>query len=100
MSANASKRTYRNTGLIALQKMTAEQGTNAEHAHSVPEGGVAADSNGINGGNAMVDVKNDAPSSPKKRTRTNSQDRDGADSGVKRVKGVAPIKAECAPPPP
>lgn len=80
--------------------MTAEQGANAEHGHSAPEAGVAADSNGINGGNGMVDVNNDATSSPKKRTRTNSQDRDGADSGVKRVKGVAPIKAECAPLPP
>ncbi|EFQ95267.1 hypothetical protein PTT_06777 [Pyrenophora teres f. teres 0-1] len=73
--------------------MAIEQGTNTEHGHSVPEGAVAANSNGTNGGDGMVDVKNDASSS-QKRTRTNSQDRDGADSGVKRVKGVAPVKAE------
>ena len=46
----------------------------------------------------MVDVKSDAPSSPKKRARTSSEGLDGAaaDTSVKRVKGVAPIKAEYA----
>ena len=44
----------------------------------------------------MADVKFEAPSSPKKRARTSSPEVEGADSSVKRVKGVAPIKAEYA----
>lgn len=45
----------------------------------------------------MVDVKSEAPSSPKKRARINTPEAEGsADTSVKRVKGVAPIKAEYA----
>jgi tRNA-dihydrouridine synthase 3 len=72
----------------------------SEPETSVSGGGVAVNSNGAHSGNGEVDVdvKMVEPSSPKKRNRTNSQDAEGADSSVKRVKGVAPIKAECATP--
>jgi tRNA-dihydrouridine synthase 3 len=65
---------------------------------SIPGEDVALSSKGAHNGNAEVDadVKMGEPASPKKRNRTNSQDAEGADTSVKRVKGVAPIKAECA----
>lgn len=56
-------------------------------------GAIALDSNVAHSGSGEVDGST-APLSPKKRTRTNSQDVDGSESSVKRVKGVAPIKAE------
>lgn len=80
--------------------MTTTEGNPVDDGHSLPDAGVALDSNGVTGGNAMVDVKTEAPSSPKKRARTNSEGVEGAtDTSVKRVKGVAPIKAEYATPP-
>jgi len=74
-----------------LHKMTTGEGTKLEPDHSAPDGAV---SNGINGGNGTVDVQSEPPASPKKRNRTSSQDIEDADTSVKRVKGVAPIKAE------
>jgi tRNA-dihydrouridine synthase 3 len=71
--------------------MTTGEGLKLEAEHSVPD--VAA-TNGINGGNGTVNVASEPPASPKKRTRTHSQDVEDADTSVKRVKGVAPIKAE------
>lgn len=77
--------------------MTASQGHGVEPSHQPSEGSVALDSGSVNSGNGMVDVKFEAPSSPKKRARTNSPEAEGAaDTSVKRVKGVAPIKAEYA----
>ncbi|KAF1943544.1 tRNA-dihydrouridine(47) synthase [NAD(P)(+)] [Clathrospora elynae] len=73
--------------------MTTGDNIKAELNHSVPDGSNAPDFNGAHSGNGDVDAKNE-PLSPKKRTRTNSQDIEDADSSVKRVKGVAPIKAE------
>lgn len=84
--------------LVVPHRMTASEGNAAESGHQPADGSVASNSNAANGGNAMVDVKSDAPSSPKKRARTSSEGLDGAaaDTSVKRVKGVAPIKAEYA----
>ena len=64
--------------------------------HLMQDGDVAIDSNSAHNGNGTVDVKSEEPSNPNKRIRTNSQDIEGADTTVKRVKGVAPIKAESA----
>jgi tRNA-dihydrouridine synthase 3 len=64
--------------------------------YSVPD---AAATNGVNGGNGTVNVESEPPASPKKRNRTSSQDIEDADTSVKRVKGVAPIKAEYTTPP-
>lgn len=69
--------------------MTTEGMNEVVMSQSAPNEGVASASNGIHSGNGEVDGN-----AEKKRTRTNSQD--GDDSSVKRVKGVAPIKAECA----
>ncbi|RAR02814.1 trna-dihydrouridine synthase [Stemphylium lycopersici] len=75
--------------------MTTAEGNPVDGSHSLPAAAVALDSNGVTGGSAMVDVKTEAPSSPKKRARTSSEGVEGAtDTSVKRVKGVAPIKAE------
>ena len=71
--------------------MTTGEGTKLEPEHSAPD---SAGSNGINGGNDTVNVQFEPPASPKKRNRTSSQDIEDADTSVKRVKGVAPIKAE------
>jgi tRNA-dihydrouridine synthase 3 len=78
--------------------MTTGEETKVDSDQAMPEVGVASDSNGAHRGNSMVDVKSEEPSNANKRTRTNSQDIEGADSSVKRVKGVAPIKAESATP--
>jgi tRNA-dihydrouridine synthase 3 len=67
--------------------------------HLMQDSDVAVDSNGAHNGNGTVDVKSEEPSNPNKRIRTNSQEIEGADTTVKRVKGVAPIKAEFATPP-
>jgi tRNA-dihydrouridine synthase 3 len=71
--------------------MTTGEGAKLEPGHSLPDGAVT---NGTNGGHAKVDIESEQPASPKKRNRTNSQDIEDADTSVKRVKGVAPIKAE------
>ncbi|KAJ5021606.1 hypothetical protein PSV09DRAFT_2385979 [Bipolaris maydis] len=75
--------------------MSTSNGNGVEPAHQPTDGGIALDSSGVNGGNGMVDVKFEAPSSPKKRARTSTPEAEGAaDTSFKRVKGVAPIKAE------
>ncbi|CAN9400688.1 unnamed protein product [Alternaria alternata] len=70
---------------------TGEETWKVAPAHPAPDG---AATNGVNAGNGTVNVDSEPPASPKKRNRTNSQDIDDADTSVKRVKGVAPIKAE------
>ena len=60
---------------------------------AVPENSVILDPKGAHSGNGEVDALS-APLSPKKRARTGSQDVEVAETAVKRVKGVAPIKAE------
>lgn len=62
-----------------------------------PSAGATLDANGVHSGNGEVNGSTE-PLSPKKRTRTNSQDVEASESSVKRVKGVAPIKAESVPP--
>jgi tRNA-dihydrouridine synthase 3 len=79
--------------------MTTDDAVKVDSDHAMPDTGVALDSNGTHSGNGTVDVKSEEPSNANKRTRTNSQEIEGADSSVKRVKGVAPIKAESATPP-
>ncbi|KAF2127980.1 tRNA-dihydrouridine(47) synthase [NAD(P)(+)] [Dothidotthia symphoricarpi CBS 119687] len=71
----------------------AGEGEEAMAGQPVLEVGLAPDSNGARGDNSTV-AENAAPSSPKKRTRTGSQDIEMSESSVKRQKGVAPIKAE------
>jgi len=61
----------------------------------VSNGSNALEHNGLDSGNGELDGKTE-PLSPKKRARTNSQDVEGTGSLSKRVKGVAPIKAESA----
>jgi tRNA-dihydrouridine synthase 3 len=60
---------------------------------AVPENSIVLDPTGSRSGNGEVDAIS-APLSPKKRVRTGSQDVEVAETSVKRVKGVAPIKAE------
>ncbi|RYO00218.1 tRNA-dihydrouridine(47) synthase [NAD(P)(+)] [Alternaria tenuissima] len=70
---------------------TGEETWKVAPAQPAPDG---AATNGVNAGNGTVNVESEPPASPKKRNRTNSQDIEDADTSVKRVKGVAPIKAE------
>jgi tRNA-dihydrouridine synthase 3 len=79
--------------------MTTGEATKVDSDHLMQDAGVASDSNGAHNGDGTVDVKPEEPSNANKRTRTNSQEIEGADSSVKRVKGVVPIKAESATPP-
>jgi hypothetical protein len=79
--------------------MTTGEGIKLDTDQAMPDVGVTSDPNGAHSGNDMVDVKSEEPSNANKRTRTNSQDIEGADSSAKRVKGVAPIKAESVTPP-
>lgn len=95
LSANANN--ISRTCFSLRHTMSTSNGNGVEPAHQLTDGGVALDSNGVNGGNGMVDVKFEAPSSPKKRARTSTPEAEGAaDTSFKRVKGVAPIKAEYA----
>jgi hypothetical protein len=97
LSANANNSRISRTCFSVRYTMTNSEGNGIEPGHQPTDGGAAFNSNGVNGGNDMVDVKFDAPSSPKKRARTSTPEVEGAaDTSFKRVKGVAPIKAEYA----
>lgn len=73
--------------------MTTSNGNAVGSDPAVPANSVILDPNGDNSGNGEVDALS-APLSPKKRMRTGSQDVEVSEASVKRVKGVAPIKAE------
>lgn len=75
--------------------MTIGEGNESVTDQPASNGGIAVGSNGVHSNNGEVDGSAGS-SSPKKRTRANSQDVEGSENSVKRVKGVAPIKAESA----
>ncbi|KAF1851457.1 tRNA-dihydrouridine(47) synthase [NAD(P)(+)] [Cucurbitaria berberidis CBS 394.84] len=73
--------------------MTTGEGNEVVADQPALSGAIALDPSAVYNGNGEVDGSTE-PLSPKKRTRTTSQDVEAAENSVKRVKGVAPIKAE------